>query len=401
MNRFYAGSEIVFGQGALDALPGLLSEYRARRVMIICDPGVRAAGIAELVIEQVRRQIAHVFVFDGVAPNPTNALVEQTVTQAKEFAADLFVAVGGGSVLDDQFPPMGFRDDQNQLVGFDIDLAKAVSLRMTNPGPIGRYGGMGLVEKAGLPLIAVPTTAGTSSEITNVCALIDQETVTKYVIIDNKITPDRVILDPLLTKSLPPSVTAATGMDAITHAIESFVSNMATPLTEYHSLRGLQVLYKNLPLAYEDGGDLAAREQMMLGCAIVGFGFLNANLGLVHGIAHTLSAHFGLAHGAANAAVLPYVLAFNAPTCGEKMIDMAKALGLPLSGDKGRDSLALSEEMERLVRRLNIPSLSQSGVLEKDFDMLAECVLREPVLQFNPRQAIKKGDVLAILRRAL
>ena len=380
MNRFYAGSEIVFGQGALDALPGLLSEYRARRVMIICDPGVRAAGIAELVIEQVRRQIAHVFVFDGVAPNPTNALVEQTVTQAKEFAADLFVAVGGGS---------------------GIDLAKAGSLRMTNPGPIGRYGGMGLVEKAGLPLIAVPTTAGTSSEITNVCALIDQETVTKYVIIDNKITPDRVILDPLLTKSLPPSVTAATGMDAITHAIESFVSNMATPLTEYHSLRGLQVLYKNLPLAYEDGGDLAAREQMMLGCAIVGFGFLNANLGLVHGIAHTLSAHFGLAHGAANAAVLPYVLAFNAPTCGEKMIDMAKALGLPLSGDKGRDSLALSEEMERLVRRLNIPSLSQSGVLEKDFDMLAECVLREPVLQFNPRQAIKKGDVLAILRRAL
>ena len=380
MNRFYAGSEIVFGQGALDALPGLLSEYRARRVMIICDPGVRAAGIAELVIEQVRRQIAHVFVFDGAAPNPTNALVEQTVTQAKEFAADLFVAVGGGS---------------------GIDLAKAVSLRMTNPGPIGRYGGMGLVEKAGLPLIAVPTTAGTSSEITNVCALIDQETVTKYVIIDNKITPDRVILDPLLTKSLPPSVTAATGMDAITHAIESFVSNMATPLTEYHSLRGLQVLYKNLPLAYEDGGDLAAREQMMLGYAIEGFGFLNANLGLVHGIAHTLSAHFGLAHGAANAAVLPYVLAFNAPTCGEKMIDMAKALGLPLSGDKGRDSLALSEEMERLVRRLNIPSLSQSGVLEKDFDMLAECVLREPVLQFNPRQAIKKGDVLAILRRAL
>lgn len=380
MNHFYAGSEIVFGQGALDALPGLLAGYRAQRVMIVCDPGVRAAGVADLVIAQVQRQIAHVLVFDGVLPNPTNALVEETAARAKEFCADVFVAVGGGS---------------------SIDLAKAVNLRMTNPGPIGRYAGMGQVKEAGLPLVAIPTTAGTSSEITNVCALIDEEKTTKYVIIDNKITPSRVILDPLLTKSVPPSVTAATGMDAITHAVESFISNMATPLTEYHSLRGLQVLYKNLLPAYEDGGNLAAREQLMLGCAIVGFGFLNANLGLVHGIAHTLSAHFGLAHGAANAAVLPYVLAFNAPACEEKMIDMAKALELPLSGVRERDSLALSEEMGRLIRRLNIPTLSQSGILEKDFDMLAECVMREPVLQFNPRQGIQKEDILAILRRAL
>lgn len=380
MNNFYAGSEIMFGQGALDAMPELLAGYGARRVMIICDPGVRAAGVADLVIAQVQRRIAHVLVFDGVVPNPTNALVEQTAAQAREFRADMFVAVGGGS---------------------SIDLAKAVNLRMTNPGPIGRYGGMGLVEKPGLPLVAIPTTAGTSSEITDVCALIDEEKKTKYVIIDHKITTDKVILDPLLTQSLPPAVTAATGMDAMTHAIESFISNMATPLTEYHSLRGLQILHKNLPLAYENGGNLAAREQLMLGCAIVGFGFLNANLGLVHGIAHTLSAHFGLAHGAANAAVLPYVLAFNAPACEEKMIDMAKALELPLSGARQRDSLALSEEMERLIYRLNIPTLSQSGVAEKDFDMLAECVLREPVLQFNPRQGIRKDDILAILRLAL
>lgn len=159
-------------------------------------------------------------IFDGVIPNPTNEVVEEAAAIAKEKDIDVFVAVGGGS---------------------SIDLTKAVNILMTNEGTIGQYGGMNMVKNPVLPLIAIPTTAGTSSEITNVVALTDTVNVCKYVIIDNKIVADKVIADPEFTKTMPVSVTAATGMDAITHAVESYISNMATPLTEYHSLKALQI----------------------------------------------------------------------------------------------------------------------------------------------------------------
>lgn len=379
MDRFFAGSDIVFGRESLLALPDIWKEFGAKRALVVSDRGVCAAGIPQKVISVMEEGGLDTDLYSDVQPNPTNENVMEAAERAKAFAPDLLVAVGGGS---------------------SIDLAKAVSLLMTNEGPIERYAGIGKVPKKGLPLVAVPTTSGTSSEITNVCALIDTKKVVKYVIIDNKITPDRVIADPCLTMTVPPSVTAATGMDAITHAIESYVSNMASPLTAYHSLTGLRILYENLPKAYENGADAEAREQMMLGCLITGFGFSNANLGLVHGIAHTLSAHFGLAHGAANAAVLPYVIAYNAPACPEKMTDMARRLGLPLTGDRNGDLYALAEAMKSLNTRLNIRTLSQNGIREADFPMLAKDVLTEPVLGFNPRQGITEADVLHILKEA-
>lgn len=143
-----------------------------------------------------------------------------------------------------------------------------------------------------------------------------------------------------------------------------------------------------------------AREQMMLGCIITGFGFSNANLGLVHGIAHTLSAHFGLAHGMANATVLPYVMEYNADSCPEKMVNLAKAINLPISGNLDEDKLLLAKELKRLTRELGIKTLSEQGIEKKDFDMLAEDVLKEPVLGFNPRQNITKEDILEILDKA-
>lgn len=212
--------------------------------------------------------------------------------------------------------------------------------------------------------------------------------------------PSKVIIDPEFTKTMPASVTASTGMDAITHAVESYISNMATPLTEYNSLQGLKIIYHNLPRAVKDGSDMEAREQMMLGCVITGFGFSNANLGLVHGIAHTLSAHFQLAHGMANATVLPYVMAFNAESCPEKMVELAKAMDLPVTGDIESDKYLLSEELLKLTKELGIKTLSEQGITEEDFEMVADDVLNEPVLSFNPRQNVTKDDVLAILKKA-
>ncbi|MFT8348507.1 iron-containing alcohol dehydrogenase [Clostridium saccharoperbutylacetonicum] len=380
VSNFFVSSNIMFGKDSVKELPAMLKQYGAENVMIVYDNGVKMAGIADQVLETLKEIDVNVVIFDKVLPNPTNELVEEVAKLALNEKIELFIAVGGGS---------------------SIDLTKAVNILMTNPGSIGQYGGIGNVKNEVLPLIAIPTTAGTSSEITNVVALTDTVAVCKYVIIDNKLTPNNVIIDPEFTKTMPASVTAATGMDAITHAVESYISNMATPLTEYNSLKGLEILYNNLPKVVADGTDMEAREQMMLGCIVTGFGFSNANLGLVHGIAHTLSAHFHLAHGMANASVLPYVMEFNAESCPEKMVGLAKAIGLSISGEIEKDKYLISNELKRLIKALGIKTLSEQGIKEKDFDMLAEDVIKEPVLNFNPRQNITKQQVLEILKKAL
>lgn len=379
-SQFFVKSDVTFGVDAVKELPKMLEEYKEKNVMVVYDAGVKMAGIAEKVLEEVKKANVDITIFDGVIPNPTNEVVEEAAEIAKKANIDVFVAVGGGS---------------------SIDLTKAVNILMTNLGKIGEYGGMNLVKEDVLPLIAIPTTAGTSSEITNVVALTDTQAVCKYVIIDNKIVADKVIADPKFTKTMQPSVTAATGMDAITHAVESYISNMATPLTKYHSIRGLQIFYENLPKAVENGSDMQAREQMMLGCIVAGFGFSNANLGLVHGIAHTLSAHFHLAHGVANATVLPYVMEYNAESCPEEMVELAKAINLPLTGNIDEDKFALSKELLAMTKKVGIKTLSELGIKEEDFDMIAEDVLKEPVLGFNPRQNVTKEEVIGILKKAL
>ena len=376
--NFFVHSDLVFGKDAAAALSGILENENIKNVMVIYDGGVKAAGIAEKVLAEVNKVDGiKVTTFDEVEPNPSNQLIERIYAIAKEAGVEGFVAVGGGS---------------------SIDAAKAANVLMTNPGPIGQYGGIGLVKNKPLPLIAIPTTAGTSSEITNVSALTDTEAVCKYVVIDNKITPSYVIADPEYTRTMPKGVTAATGMDAITHAVESYISNMATPLTKYNSIQGLKIFYENLPKVVEDGNNMEARENMMMGCVITGFGFSNANLGLVHGIAHTLSAHFHLAHGMANAVVLPYVMAYNAPSCPDEMIELAKAIDLPMTGDK--DMYALSDALLAMTKKLGIKTLSEQGIKKEDFDMLADDVLKEPVLNFNPKQGVTKEDVLELLKKA-
>lgn len=377
--NFFVKSNIHFGIGAVSVLPEMLRKYGLSKIMIVYDAGVKAAGIAEKVIAQIEQADVSYVVFDDVIPNPTNEVVETAAKLAKAENVDGFVAVGGGS---------------------SIDTAKAVNVLMTNPGSIGEYGGMNMVKNPCLPLIAIPTTAGTSSEITNVSALIDTEKVVKYVVIDNNIVASDVIADPEFTRTAPAGVTAATGMDAITHAVESYISNMANPLTKYNSLKSLEILYNHVERVVENGNDMEAREQMMLGCIIAGFGFSNANLGFVHAIAHTLSAHFGLAHGMANACVLPYVTAFNSEAVPEAMVELAKAIGLETSGDLEKDRLLLSDALLELTKKLKIKTLSEQGIEKKDFEMLAEDVLKEPVLGFNPRQGVTKEDVIAILEQA-
>lgn len=378
--NFFIHSDIIFGKDSAAELAGILQKDGIKNVMVIYDPGVKAAGIAEKVLAVIN-QVPDIKVttFDEVEPNPSNQLIERIYAIAKEANVDGFVAVGGGS---------------------SIDAAKAVNVLMTNPGPIGQYGGIGMVKNDVLPLIAIPTTAGTSSEITNVSALTDTEAVCKYVVIDNKIVPTHVICDPEYTRTVPKGVTAATGMDAITHAVESYISNCSNPLTRYHAVEALKIFYESLPRAVEDGNDMEARENMMRGCVVVGYSFSNANLGLVHAIAHTLSAHFHLAHGNANAVVLPYVMKFNAPSCPKEMIELAEAIGLPMTGDESKDMYALADALLEMTQKLGIKRLSEQGITEADFGMLAEEALKEVPLIFNPRQGVTKEDIMDLLAQA-
>ena len=372
-------SNICFGKNAINTLPEVLGKYSAKKIMLIYDIGVKKAGIVKKIVEQVEKKKIQIVHFDQVQANPTNEQVATAAKIARIEKVDLFIAVGGGS---------------------SIDTAKAVNILMTNPSPIEQYGGMNQVTHAVLPLIAIPTTAGTSSEVTNVTALIDNKKICKYVIIDSKIIPSDVIVDVTFTETLPASIAAATGMDAITHAVESYISNESSKLTEYQSLEALKIFFENLPKVVQNN-DESARENMLLGCIIVGYAFSNANLGLVHGIAHTLSAHFKLPHGMANAAILPYVMEYNAPSCSKKMIELGKIIQKENSKEDEITEFTFVEKLKELNSILKIKTLSEQGIHASDIEMLAEETLKEPVLNFNPRKEITKEDVIKIIEKAM
>lgn len=377
--NFVVPSNIIFGENAAEQLAPLVEDLDVKKVLLVYDAGVKAAGIADVIIDELKKTSVKVVIFDGVVPNPSDENVDEATALAKEEEVEAIIAVGGGS---------------------SIDLAKAVNILLTNPAPIHLYEGPNQVKNKTKPLIAIPTTAGTSSEVTNVIALIDTKKTRKFVILGKNVQAHYSIVDPKFTVTMPKSVTAATGMDAMTHAIESYVSVNASELTEYNALKGFKILYDNIKKVVEDGSDIKAREQMLLGCLITGFSFNNADLGLVHGIAHTLSAHYHLPHGMANAAVLPYVMEFNAEVVPEKMVDLAKAIGLEVSGNLETDKFLVSEAIKDLSKEIGIKTLEEQGVPKSSFDRLAEDVLVEPVLNFNPRKNITKEEILEILEKA-
>ena len=371
--HFFVKSNLEFGIGSAAVLPELIRKYDLKKVMVIYDGGVKAAGIAEKVLAEVKKADVPYVIFDDVIPNPTNEVVETAASLAKQEQVDGFVAVGGGS---------------------SIDTAKAVNVLMTNPGTIGEYGGMNMVKNPCLPLIAIPTTAGTSSEITNVSALIDTQKVVKYVVIDDKITPSDVIADPEFTRTAPAGVTAATGMDAITHAVESYISNMATPLAKYNSLKGLQILYQNVEKVVADGNDMEARTQMLMASFKAGFAFTHACVGNVHAIAHTLGGLYNTPHGLANAVILPIVLEDYGDAIYEKLAHMAELTGVKDSGSTEEKAKAFIAEIRAMNRRMEIPT-GFDFIREEDIPQmitwaLAECNPFYPVPVIYDRKHCEK-----------
>lgn len=378
--QFQTPTKIISGIGSTAEIIKELNDLYAKKVLLITDPGLVQAGVAQQVVEMLKQAAVEVEIFDAVEPDPSIQVATKAAEMAKNVKANVLIALGGGSA---------------------IDTAKSAALLVTNGGYLKDYAGVNKVVKPILPLIAVPTTAGTGSEVTIFAVMSDPEKQEKFTISSALIAPAVAVLDPLLTLKLPPSVTAFTGMDALTHAIEAFTSSIAQPATDALALSAIKLILKHLPVAVGRGDNIMARDGMLQASLLAGIAFNNAFLGLAHAIASPLGGHFHVPHGLANAVMLPYVMEYNLPTAVRRYAEIGRALGLQAVGDTPR---AVAEKtvaaITQLARDINIPEkLSNIGAKEELLPLVARDALKSIQLKFNVRNASEK-EILALLQKA-
>ena len=378
--QFQTPTKIISGIGSTAEIIKELNAINAKKVLLITDPGLVQAGIAQQVVEMLKQAAVEVEIFDAVEPDPSIQVATKAAEMAKNVKANVLIALGGGSA---------------------IDTAKSAALLVTNGGYLKDYAGVNKVVKPILPLIAVPTTAGTGSEVTIFAVMSDPDKQEKFTISSALIAPAVAVLDPLLTLKLPPSVTAFTGMDALTHAIEAFTSSIAQPPTDALALSAIKLVLKHLPVAVGRGDNIKARDGMLQASLLAGIAFNNAFLGLAHAIASPLGGHFHVPHGLANAVMLPYVMEYNLPTAVRRYAEIGCALGLQAVGDTPR---AVAEKtvaaITQLARDINIPEkLSNIGAKEELLPLVARDALKSIQLKFNVRNASEK-EILALLQKA-
>jgi len=337
--------------------------------------------VASKIVDLLHQQDIQAAIFDGAKPNPTVANVEAGLALLQENHCDFVVSLGGGS---------------------PHDCAKGIALCATNGGHISDYEGVDRSAKPQLPLVAINTTAGTASEMTRFCIITDEQRHVKMAIVDRNVTPIMSVNDPNLMLAKPAGLTAATGMDALTHAIEAYVSIAATPITDACALKAAELISRNLRTAVAQGSDLNAREQMAYAQFLAGMAFNNASLGFVHAMAHQLGGVYDLPHGVCNAVLLPHVEAFNLPSCAARLRDVARAMGMPVDGlDADAGAEACLAAIRQLSLDVGIPSgLAGLGVREQDIALLATNALKDACGLTNPRRA-SHAQIEAIFRQAM
>jgi alcohol dehydrogenase len=377
--HFSIPSSVAFAPGTAETVGHLLLGFEVSKVLCIYDSGVKKAGHADTVLASLKSAKLEVTEWGEVQPNPTDELVEEGALLAKEAGVEAIVAVGGGSV---------------------IDAAKAVSILMTNESPINQYDGINLVKTPGIQVIAIPTTAGSASEVTSFTVITDTKLQKKMVIGGQNVGARVALIDPRLTISTPPALTASTGMGALAHAIEAYLSVANSIPTDINALKAIELIFRNLPEAVENGGNIDARTNTLLGSVLAGFAYNSAILGLAHSISHPLCVHSGVPHGFANAAVLPYVMEYNGQAVPERIKDIGMAIGLDVKDLTPNDALPVTiDAVLQLSRRIGIPTLKELGVSRDDFEKIALDSLKEISTIFNPRNPSKE-DVIAILEKA-
>jgi alcohol dehydrogenase class IV len=379
---FSTTPRIVMGPGSVKTIGTEVKALGAKRVLIVTDKGVIGAGLLKSIEDSFKANKIKYAVFDKVEPDPRYEIVADCVKMAETVRAQMLVGIGGGS-------PM--------------DITKVTAVMLTNKGPIGAYFGIGLIPKPGLPTILIPTTAGTGSEVTPIAILSDEGEKLKKGIVSPYLFPAIGILDAELTAGLPPHVTAATGMDALIHAIEAYTSINATTITDMYCIKAIELIYKNIRIAFAKGDNMDARTAMMEGALLAGIAFANAGVTAVHAFAYPIGAEFHIPHGIANTLMLPHVIRFNVLGNLEKFAQLAKPLGIPA---EGLDNLAIVDKViaaiDRLADDIRVPRhLADFGVKEKDINMLAEGVMKVTRLLANNPRTLTLDDAKRIYKAAL
>jgi alcohol dehydrogenase class IV len=380
--EFQLRPRVLYKAGLVDDIGPEIAYLGAQRALIVADAGTASAGLLDRVRAGLERSTTIAGIFTDVPHNSSVAAVTRGAEVARECAADLIVAVGGGS---------------------PIDTAKAMRILLTEGGRLQDYEGYNLLTRPLTPMIAIPTTAGTGSEVTTWAVIRDEGTRRKLAFSSIQLAPDLAILDPEMTLSLPPNLTAATGIDALVHAIESFVGTSANPISDSLALQAIDMISNNLRDATYEGSDIEPRGQMLIAACIAGIAFSGGggSLGIVHALAHAIGGAFEIHHGTANAILLPYGMQFNSVAVPNRFARIARAMGVNSGGRPEQDVIAEGIDAVRLLTvDCGLPTrLRDVGVPEDALPMIAETALGDAALFTNPRPASYE-DALEIARSA-
>lgn len=365
---------IITGSGSSKQVGEEVRKLGVKKGLLVTDQLLVKLGVLDGIKQALEQSQVPFTIFDQVATEPTVTFVEEGLQAYQENGCDFLLAVGGGSA---------------------IDTAKAIAIMATNPGVVADYQGLGKIPRPGRPVIAVPTTAGTGSEVTPFTIITDTRRNIKMLIGSPFLMPEMAIVDPLLTLSLPKSITATTGIDALTHAIEAYVSVKAQLLSDLYCLSAIELIAGNLRRAWLNGNDVEAREKTMLGALQAGIAFANSSVALVHGMARPIGAYFHVPHGASNAALLGVVMDFSLTGNPRRYAQIAQAMGEKISGLTDLEAARSgAEAVKKLIKDIRIPSLRELGVatekLERLAPQMAEDALASGSPANNPRPASKE-----------
>ena len=381
INRVILNETSYFGRGAREKLVDEIKSRNFRKALIVTDKSLISAGVPQLVLEVLDKNDIEYEIYDEVKPNPTVTNVKDGLNICKNSLADFLIAIGGGSV---------------------IDTAKAIGIIMTNSeySDVVSLDGVVNTKNKALPIIALPTTAGTAAEVTINYVITDEVRVKKMVCVDPHDIPIVAIIDPDLMQSMPKSLAAATGMDALTHAMEGYITKAAWLIPDIFHINAMALIYKNLAKAV-NLKDNYAIEQVGYGQYIAGMGFSNVGLGIVHSMAHSLGAFFDTPHGVANALLLPHVLRFNGKVCPDLFVNMGNALGLDMRGLSGMDAVdKVVDAVKELSISVGIPqTLQEIGIPESALEKLAHQAIGDVCTSGTPRKVTEK-DILQLYKEA-
>jgi alcohol dehydrogenase len=376
--EFHPLTRVVFGPGTIARLGELVREHGGHRVLLVTDPGLEEAGHPQRGAQSMRDAGLDVFVFDQVEENPTTKHIAACLAFARKHQIDFIVSVGGGS---------------------SMDCAKGTNFLYTNGGQMADYKGHGKATKPMLPSIGVPTTAGTGSEAQSYALIADEKSHMKMACGDRKVAFRVAILDPEVTLSQPTRVTAVTGIDALAHAIESYVCTRRSPLSQAFSLAAWRLLQPNLETVLREPKNLEARSAVQLGANFAGSAIENSMLGACHACANPLTAHYGLTHGIAIGILLPYVIRFNAATVGPLYSDLARD-AIAVNGDPMVAADWLARRITELMQLADLPtSLSSVGVSKGILPVLADEAAQQWTGKFNPRP-VGEAELLRLYEEA-